>query len=65
MQDFQQRVVDELTALVEKIDKLAPFIGGAIFEKLPQEEQDRLQRQLDVMNEYASILTQRIQNFAP
>lgn len=62
---FQQRVFDERSALVEKIDKLGPFIGSDIWKKLPADEQERLQKQLDVMNEYVEILDERIQNFAP
>lgn len=60
---FQQRVIDERQALVEKIDKLGPFIGSDIYNTLPTEEQSRLQSQLNVMNDYASILGDRIQAF--
>jgi hypothetical protein len=64
MQDFQQRVVDERVALVEKIDKLSPFIGCSVFQNLPVEERNRLTRQLYIMNQYAEVLDERIQNFA-
>jgi hypothetical protein len=64
MQDFQQRVIDERAALVEKIDNLAQFTGAAMFANLPADEKERLYRQLDIMNQYASVLGERIQNFA-
>lgn len=63
MQDFQQRVIDERQSLVEKIEKLSPFMEGDIFRNLPADEQERLQRQLGIMNQYAGVLGERIQEF--
>lgn len=64
MEDFQQRVVDEKKELDEKREKLAAFFTGSIFPTLPVEERVRLERQLDAMNEYSSILGERIAAFA-
>ena len=64
MQPHQQRVVDEKTELVAKIDKLKAFImESPIFKTLPADEQKRLNRQYDVMLEYANILKTRIDAF--
>lgn len=64
MQPHQQRVVDEKTSLDEKIQKLAAFIDTDTFDGLPDDEQDRLERQMVVMNEYSEILGERIAAFA-
>ena len=64
MQPHQQRIVDEKTELVSKLDKLKAFImESPIFKTLPGDEQKRLNRQYDVMLEYANILTARIDAF--
>ena len=64
MQPHQQRVVDEKTELVAKLDKLKAFImESSIFKTLPADEQKRLNRQYDVMLEYANILKARIDAF--
>lgn len=64
MQPHQQRVVDEKTALDEKLDKLKAFIEtNPTFNSLPDDERGRLGKQFDVMAEYSSILSQRIAAF--
>lgn len=63
MQEFQKRVVEEKKSLDEKINRLSPFIGGDIYSSLSLDEQQRLDRQLEVMSEYSSILGARIGNF--
>jgi len=64
MQPHQQRVVDEKTELVTKLDKLKVFImENPIFKTLSADEQKRLIRQYDVMFEYAIILKARIEAF--
>src|SRR5271154_3449512 len=64
MRPHQQRVVDEKTELVTKIDKLKAFImESLIFKTLPADEQKRLNRQYDAMVEYANILKARIDEF--
>lgn len=64
MQPHQQRVIDEKTALDDKLSKLTLFIGGDIFFSLPNAEQDRLKRQSRVMDEYSGILAERIEVFS-
>lgn len=60
LQPFQQRILIEKDELNEKIKKLAAFNATEPFDALPSAEQDRLTRQLDVMMQYRSILTERI-----
>ena len=64
MEAFQQRVIDEKTELDEKREKLGQFIGGDIFNGLPQEEQERLDRQAALMRDYSAVLGERIAAFA-
>lgn len=65
MQPHQQRVVDELVELQEKIIKLDNFISSENFEKIvvDKEERHRLIAQLGYMRQYASVLIERIDNF--
>ena len=63
MAPHQQRVVDEKTELDAKREKLVAFGGTAIFASLPQEEQERLDRQASCMTEYSEILGERIAAF--
>lgn len=63
MKDFQLRVVEERQSLDEKRAKLAVFINGDLFKSLPLDEQDRLRRQIDVMDAYSQILNERISEF--
>jgi hypothetical protein len=65
LQPHQQRVVDEKTELDSKIEKLAAFVqpANAIFQSLPDAEAGRLVYQLSIMQEYSSVLGQRIAAF--
>lgn len=65
MQPHQQRVVDELVELQDKITKLDNFISSDNFEKIvvDKEERHRLVEQLGYMQQYASVLIERIDNF--
>ena len=63
MQPFQQRVVDESWELVEKILKLSNFIDTETFLTLPEDEQLRLKKQLEIMKQYSNILRERIYHF--
>jgi len=63
MQPHQQRVVDEKQELDTKLDKLTVFLKGDLFESLPDDEQDRLAKQLGIMSEYSNILAERIAHF--
>ena len=65
MQPHQQRVVDEKLELDGKIVRLDKFLEGDLFKSLPEEEKDRLVRQLRAMNEYFAILGERIAAFPP
>jgi len=63
MQPFQQRVVDEKSALDEKIAALDAFIGTTTFYSLPDDEHMRLSLQLSYMRNYSLILGMRIEAF--
>ena len=63
MQPHQERVVAEKRDLDDKIQKLTAFIGGTIFANLPDDERSRLSIQLQHMNGYSEILSQRIAAF--
>lgn len=63
MQPHQQRVVDELNELNLKRDKLTEFLKGDMFKSIDEHEQTRLIKQSLVMEDYASILAERIVNF--
>jgi hypothetical protein len=63
MQPHQQRVVEEKAELDNKIQKLNAFFHSSIFSSLPEAEKDRMKRQVGVMEEYSSILQERINAF--
>lgn len=65
MQPHQQRVVAELRELTDRREKLGSFIAGAgaIFSTLPNDEQERLRRQFDIMVRYEGVLQERIDHF--
>jgi hypothetical protein len=61
MEPHQQRVVDEQSALAEKVVKLAAFISAnPTFKALPEREQALLRQQLQHMDGYRDILVERI-----
>lgn len=63
MAPYQQRVVDEKKDLDEKLAKLQAFGRTEVYRNLPEDEQDRLSRQYDVMYSYSCILGERIAAF--
>lgn len=65
MQPHQQRVVDEKFELDGRLEKLTIFMDGDIFDGLPEEEQDRLERQFAAMTDYSAVLGERIAAFPP
>lgn len=66
MRPHEERVVAEKAALDEKAQLLQEFIlNNPLYEGLPKEERDRLQRQLVVMAQYSEILAERIDAFPP
>jgi hypothetical protein len=63
MLPYQQRVIDEKAVLDERLVKLNKFLATDTFAELPQDEQDRMQRQAKYMKRYSEILGQRIEAF--
>ena len=63
MQPHQQRVVDEKKELDVKLEKLSAFIQGPIFQTLKSDEQERLTRQIKLMDQYSGVLAERIEAF--
>ena len=59
----QQRVVAEKAELDDRRAKLNGFFESAIFAGLPKEEQSRLWRQSEVMEDYSEVLGKRIAAF--
>lgn len=59
----QQRVVGERADLADKLDKLGVFLGGSVFNELPEDERDRLTRQHAAMSSYLNVLDERIGAF--
>jgi hypothetical protein len=63
MQPYQQRVVEEAEHLDERIDKLFAFTAHPHFKLVPEDERDRMYRQLDAMRLYSLTLHERIDAF--
>lgn len=64
MEDYQQRVIDEKSALDKKAVALSNFIGeNPAFEKISAENQELLKEQNDIMWQYSEILGKRIAAF--
>jgi histone acetyltransferase (RNA polymerase elongator complex component) len=59
----QQRVVQELSELSDKLAKLKTFTTGTTFSSLAADEQERLKRQLGHMEGYVTVLVERIAAF--
>jgi len=60
---YQARVVQEKQELDDKIEKLDNFLLSELFQKLPDAEQERLDRQLSIMKDYSAVLGERIAAF--
>ena len=58
--EVKDRLVDEASALYEKIGKLALFLQSEDFNGLSSENQELLNRQYHLMLEYHQVLLQRI-----
>jgi hypothetical protein len=56
----QQPIVDEKTALDEKIKALRSYCGGPAYRKIDQADQHLLVRQLQSMAAYSEILGERV-----
>lgn len=63
MEPYQERVVEEKNALVEKMNKMDPFLGTVSYANLSPDEQARLSRQYLIMQLYAQVLEERISAF--
>lgn len=63
MTEWQQRVVDERDALLEKITKLEPFVEADTFAALPVVDRCLLAEQLKFMHYYWEILNERTRRF--
>ena len=63
MAPHQQRVVTEREELIHKLDKLTEFLKGDFFRTLPADEQERLNRQHGIMEQYSNVLAERIVHF--
>jgi len=63
MKGFQQRVVDEKVELDKRINKLREFISGDVFDSVSIAEQERMNKQLEIMWQYSNILAERIAAF--
>ena len=63
LQPHQQRVVEELAELEDKLGKLQAFITGERFASVPDAEQWRLVLQHHIMTALALVLEQRIAAF--
>jgi len=59
----QQRVIDELRELTEKVVKLGAFFGTTTFLGLPDAEKVRLRAQAAFMAGYQDMLRLRIEAF--
>lgn len=63
MLPHQQRVVEELEQLNDKIEKLTSFMLGNIYISLPAVDQGLLMVQIRCMRLYAETLSDRISRF--
>lgn len=60
MSTFKSRLIAEQSELNEKVDKLSSFVVSDNFDKIDPKQQDLLNKQLPVMQEYNTILKDRI-----
>lgn len=61
---YQQRVIDELEELSERLLKLKAFLDGSdACVKLDPVERSRLMRQFRIMEDYQDVLTERVAAF--
>jgi hypothetical protein len=60
---YQGRVVAEKAELDERLQKLALFMGGEVFDALPEEDRYLMQLQSSVMLSLSMLLGKRIERF--
>jgi hypothetical protein len=63
MVEYQKRVVEEGSELLNKIEKLVEFIGSSIFNKMEEEDQLLLVQQSTLMVQYHEVLMKRVHRF--
>lgn len=63
--EFHQRLVSEAAQLNDRVQRLAVFTGGKVFDALPEEDRTLLLKQCSAMLEYLETLTKRIERLAP
>lgn len=61
----QVRVIGEKAELDHKREKLKEFLHSPFFNRLDEEERNRLSLQLLTMDDYSAVLGCRIRNFLP
>jgi len=59
----QLRVLNEEAELAERVDKLYAFMVSERFDAVPDDEQDRMEKQHEAMKVYRDVLRERIANF--
>ena len=63
MEDYQQRVVDEMHELYNKIEALARFLTSDTVDEIERPDRNLLQTQFSIMEAYIQILQMRINRF--
>lgn len=63
LKPHQQRLVEEKAELDAKLENLNAFGRGELFASLPSAEQERLNRQSEIMDQYSVVLGERIAAF--
>ena len=60
MEDWKERLIEEKDQLTDRINKLQRFVLTDKFDSLPYADKELLMQQLEAMDNYAYILTQRV-----
>ena len=63
LKPHQERVITEQKELAEKLEKLTAFTFTPTFKQLAVAEQERLNRQHSIMEQYVNVLGERITAF--
>ena len=61
MEDYKDRIKEELSELEGKLGKLEAFISTPKFDKLESSERGKLIVQSDIMKQYVQVLEDRLQ----
>lgn len=61
---WQKRLLEERLSLDKRIGKLKVFVGSERHASLSQQVKDLLYRQMTIMEDYLSVLDERIALFA-